>query len=97
MQVVHKALKSLDQRKPAGPDLLDPCFVNLAADFIAEPLTYLFILSLECIEIPKIWKYAFVLQLLKGGDPTILKNYMPFSKLSPLVKIIETVLSEQIK
>ena len=35
VQVVQKALKSLDQRKPAGPELLDPCYLNLAADFIA--------------------------------------------------------------
>ena len=97
VQVVHKALKSLDQRKPAGPYLLDPCFSNLAADFIAEPLTYLFNLTLECNEIPKIWKSAFVLPLLKGGDPTILNNYRPISKLSPLVKILETLVSEQLK
>jgi hypothetical protein len=58
VQVVHKALKSLDQRKPAGPDHLDPCFLNLAADFIADPLTYLFNLTLECNEIPNIWKSA---------------------------------------
>jgi hypothetical protein len=29
-------MKSLDQRKPASPDLLDPCFLKLAADFIAD-------------------------------------------------------------
>ena len=97
VQVVHKALKSLDQRKPAGPDLLDPCFLNLAADFIAEPLTSLFNLTLECNEIPKIWKSAFVLPLLKGGDPTLLNNYRPISKLLPLVKILETLVSEQLK
>uniref|UniRef100_A0AAZ3RMD0 HEAT repeat-containing protein 6 n=1 Tax=Oncorhynchus tshawytscha TaxID=74940 RepID=A0AAZ3RMD0_ONCTS len=96
VQVVHKALKSLDQRKPAGPDLLDPCLLNLAADFIAEPLTYLFNLTLECNEIPKIWKSAFVLPLLKGGDPTLLNNYRPISKLSPLLKILETLVSEQL-
>jgi hypothetical protein len=52
--VVHKALKSLDQRKSAGPDLLDTCFLKLAADFIAEPLAYLFNLTLECDEIPNL-------------------------------------------
>ena len=88
---VHKALKSLDQRKPAGPDLLDPCFLNLAADFIAEPLAYLFNLTLECNEIPKIWKSAFVLPLLKGGDRTLLNNYRPISNLSPLLEILETL------
>ena len=89
-------LKSLDQRKPACPDLLDPCFLNPAADFIAEPLTYLFNLNLECNEIPKIWKSAFVLPLLKGVEPTFLNHYRPISKLFPLVKILETLVSEQL-
>ncbi len=34
---------------------------------IAEPLSYIFNLSLLSNEIPKIWKSAFVLPLLKGG------------------------------
>ncbi|CDQ82994.1 unnamed protein product, partial [Oncorhynchus mykiss] len=97
VQVVHKVLKSIDQTKPAGPDLLYPCFLNLAADFIAEPLTYLFNPTLECNEIPKIWKSAFVQPLLKGGDPTLLNNYRPISKLSAQVKILETLVSEQLK
>jgi hypothetical protein len=95
--VKGQALKSLDQRKPAGPDLLDPCCLNLAADFIVEPFRYLFNLTLEFNEIPKIWKSAFVLPLLKGGDPTHLNNYRPISKLSPLVKILETIVSEQLR
>lgn len=43
---VHKALKELNTRKPAGPDHLDPFFLKLAADFIAEPRTHIFNLSL---------------------------------------------------
>ena len=72
VQEVHKALTSLDQRNPAGPDRLNPCFLKLAVDFIAEPLIYLFNITLACNEIPRIWKSAFVLQLLKLGDPTLL-------------------------
>ena len=78
---VCKALKCLDPKKSAGPDQLEPYFLKLAADFIASPLTYLFNLSLETNEIPLIWKSAFVLPLLKGGDPTVLNNYRPISKL----------------
>lgn len=77
---VHKALKSLEPRKSAGPDNLEPYFLKLAADFIALPMAYLFNLSLETNEIPLIWKSAFVLPLLKGGDPTLLNNYRPISK-----------------
>ncbi len=63
---VNKALKSLDGRKQAGPDKLDPHFLKLAADFIAPPLTYLFNLSLSTNEIPSIWKTAYVQPLFKG-------------------------------
>ena len=61
MKELHNGLTALDPRKPAGPDLLDPSFLKIGADFIAEPLTYLFNLILECNEIPMIWKSAFVL------------------------------------
>jgi hypothetical protein len=73
VQVVHKALKSLDQRKPAGPDVLDPCFLNLAADFIAEPLTYLFNLTLECNEIPENLEISICPNTFKRGRSKYLK------------------------
>jgi hypothetical protein len=84
--LTNKGLKCLYQRKPAGPDHLDPYFLKLGADFIAELRTYLFNRTLECNEIPRTWKSAFVLPLLKGGDPTLLNNYRPISKLSPLAE-----------
>lgn len=94
---VHKALTLLDIRKSAGPDNLEPYFLQLASDFIAPPLTYLFNLSLDTNEIPLIWKSAFVFPLLKGGDPTDLNNYRPISKLSVLGKVMETLVNEQLK
>lgn len=39
---VNKALTSLDSRKQAGPDKLDPHFLKLAADFIVPPLFLIF-------------------------------------------------------
>lgn len=69
VQKVHKALKMLDPRKTPGPDLIDPYFLKLAADFIAEPLAFLFNLAVENKEIPRIWKTSFILPLLKGSEP----------------------------
>ena len=94
---VHKALKHLNPRKPSGPDHLEPRFLKLAADLIAEPLTHLFNLSLASNKIPMIWKAAYVLPLLKGGDPNILNNYRPLSNLSVLSKVMESLVSEQVK
>ena len=45
VQEVHETLKTLDPRKPSGPDLIDPYFLKLAADFVAEPVAYHFNLT----------------------------------------------------
>lgn len=86
---VHKALMSLDIKKPAGPDYLEPYFLKIAADFIAKPLMYIFNLSLDQNVMPSIWKSAHVFPLLKGGDPALLNNYRPISNLSVLSKVLE--------
>jgi len=52
---------------------------------------------LDSGEIPRVWKSAFVLPLLKGGDPMVLNNYRLISKLTLLVKILESFVSDQLK
>ncbi len=61
------------------------------------PLTNIFNLCLNTNVIPSLWKSAFVVPLLKGGDPSILNNYRPISKLSVLVKVLESLVSDQLK
>lgn len=43
---VYKALEDIDLKKSAGPDNLDPYLPMLAADIMAEQITYIFNLSL---------------------------------------------------
>lgn len=62
---MEEVLKAMDLRKSSGPDLIDHYFLKLAADFIAEPLAYILYLTVKHMEIPRIWKSAFVLPLLK--------------------------------
>ncbi len=87
----------MDSKKSAGPDSLDPFFLKLAADLIAKPLTCLFNLSLNTNKLPKVWKSAFVLPLLKGGDPSSVNNYRPISKLCILAKVFEKLVCDQLK
>lgn len=94
---VHNALKKLDTSKAAGPDQIVPFLLKLAADFIAEPLSQIFNLSLISKNIPKISKSAFVTPLLKGGEPTNVNNYRPISKLCILAKLFERIISDQLK
>uniref|UniRef100_A0A8C1QAV6 Reverse transcriptase domain-containing protein n=1 Tax=Cyprinus carpio TaxID=7962 RepID=A0A8C1QAV6_CYPCA len=94
---VRKALKDLDPKKSSGPDKLEPYFLKIAADLIATPVTYLINLSLATNQVPAIWKSANVLSLHKGGDPANINNYRPISKLSVLTKLMESVISMQLK
>ncbi len=48
-------------------------------------------------KIPKDWEAAFVIPLFEGGDPTVLNNYRMISKLSVLSKVLETLVSDQVK
>ncbi len=87
----------LDPRKPAGPDNFAVYYLKLAAVFTAEPLTYIYNITLNSKEIPQIWEMAHVLSLLKGGELSSLSNYRPISNLSPLAKILESLVSDQLK
>ena len=71
--------------------------LKLAADFIAEPLTNIYNSTLTIKRIPETWKMAHVLPLLKGGEPSSLNNYRPISNLSPLAKILESLVNDQLK
>lgn len=51
---VSRELKQLDPKKSAGPDQLELYFLKLAADFIAQPLSNLYNLSLLNSEVPSI-------------------------------------------
>lgn len=90
-------LKELNPRKPTGSDKLEPLFLKLAAEIIAGPLCHIFNLTLSSNEIPLDWKSAPVIPLLKPGDPSNLNNYRPISKLSVLAKVLESLISEQVK
>lgn len=94
---VQRALQGLDCKKSAGPDQIEPYFLRTAANLIADPIASIFNLSLYSGSIPTSWKSAFVLPLLKSGDPSLLDNYRPISRLSVLAKLFESLINEQLK
>ncbi len=94
---ILRALQQLDLSKSAGPDNLEPSFLRSAANFIAVPLCHIFNLTISEKEIPGIWKSVHVLPLLKGGAPSDVNNYRPISKLCVLSKVLEKLISNQLK
>ena len=93
---VKKVLKSLSNSSSTGIDELDNFSVKLAAESISEPLHYIVTLSLVQKKLSSGWKYSKVLPLHKKLDPLERKNYRPVAILSPLSKVLEKIVYEQI-
>ena len=93
---VKKILKGLSNSRSTGLDELDNFSVKLAADHVAKPLHHIVTLSILQNRFPKSWKFSKVLPLHKKQDPLERKNYRPVSILSPLSKVLEKIVYEQI-
>ena len=94
-EVLEELLK-LDPQKTSGSDGLDPFFFKDAAPIIAEPISYLFNLSLLSGEVPIAWKAATASPLFKGGDQADPICYWPISILPCLSKLLEKLVNNQV-
>ena len=93
---VNKLLKSLKNSKSTSIDELDNYCVKLAADIIDKPLHHILTLSILQNKFPSCWKYSKVIPLHKKDCKLECKNYRPVAILSPLSKILERVVYEQL-
>ena len=93
---VASILKNLSNNRSTALDDLDNYSVRVAAPVIAQPLHHIITLSVMQCKFPTAWKYAKVLPLHKKEDPLQKKNYRPVSILSPLSKVLEKLVYEQL-
>ena len=93
---IKKTLKSLSNSRSTGIDELDNFSVKLAADLIAEPVHHLVTLSIMQKRFPRSWKYSKVIPLHKKEDVLERKNYRPVAILSPISKVLEKLVYEEI-
>ena len=87
-EYVLKELLSIDCSKAVGVDGIHPKLQNLAAAYIAEPLTHLFNASLQTYLIPKDFKTARITPIHKGGSFDV-DNFRPISVLPAVSKMLE--------
>ena len=93
---VRSLLKSLSSSRSLACDELDSYSIKLAADVIATPLHHIMTLSMLQQRFPTQWKYAKVVPLHKKESTLERKNYRPVAILSPLSKILEKIVYEQL-
>ena len=93
---VKKILKNLSSSRSTGIDELDNFSLKLAGDYIAQPIHHIVCLSIIQSKFPCSWKVSKVIPLHKKDDKLERKNYRPVSILSPVSKVLEKVVYEQI-
>ena len=65
---VYHELVNLDVSKACGPDHMTPKLLKLSAEFISEPLSKLFNLSMSSGSLPRDWTIANVIPIHKKGE-----------------------------
>ena len=84
---VRKELSALRVKKSSGLKDIHSRSLKIASNTLASPLTYIFNLSLETGQIPKVWKSATITPLHKSGALTGVNNFRPISVLIVVMKI----------
>ena len=92
---VIKVIKNLKSSKSLGVDELDSYSLKISAEIVGPAIHHLITLSIMQNKFPEPWKYAKVLPLHKKGEVLVRKNYRPVSILSPLSKVLERIVFEQ--
>ena len=93
---VNRFLKGLKNSKSCSFDGLDNFSVRLAADIIDKPLHHVISLSIMQKTFPTLWKSSKIIPLHKKNSRLEAKNYRPVSILSPLSKVAEKIVYEQL-
>ena len=96
VQKVRKLLGSLKNKTSSSVDQLDNYAVKIAADYIAEPLHHVITLSIMQKKFPTCWKFTKIVPLHKKKSTLKREHYRPVAILSPLSKILEKIMYEQI-
>ena len=93
---IRKLLSNINSNKAFGPDGIHGKILKNCAVSLAYPLSKLFRLSYNNGCIPKEWKVAHVVPLLKKGSKENIENYRPISLTSLIMKTFERILKDEI-
>ena len=82
---------SLDPIKAMGPDGISPKVLKYCADILANPLRYLFSITLTKGYLPTEWHTHCIIPVFKSGDHAVVSNYRPISLLYIISKVFEKI------
>lgn len=85
-------IRELKNRKSPGIDDLKSETLKLVAEYISEPITYIFNQAIEYGHFPACLKISVVTPIFKGGSRENTVNYRPVSLITNLSKILEKLI-----
>ena len=93
---VFKAIKQLIAGKGSGLDTISPRLLKDSAEVTVNPITRIINASLSQGVVPRDWKFAKVMPLIKKGVATDIDNYRPISVLPAASKLLEKAVHHQL-
>lgn len=93
---IKESITELKTGKAPGNDEITAEILKEIKEIIAEPLTYIFNLSISNGIWPKSLKVGIIKPLYKGGDKTQVINYRPISLISSIAKVYEKIIKRRI-
>jgi len=93
---VLNMISDLKLSSTTGPDDIPTIFIYNCRFILAPVLTSIFNLSLSKGIFPSLWKTSFISPILKKGNPSLISNYRPVSKLSSIPKLFSRLISSKL-
>ena len=94
---IERYLRSIDASKATGSDGVPGFLLKHCATVLAPSLTRIFNTSIATGIVPRPFKKATITPVHKSGDKSHAGNYRPISLLPIVSKILEKVISSQLK
>ena len=94
---VQKELKFLSRQKFAGIDNLPPGILKYYSSIISKSLCHIINLLIRNEKFPSSWKAAKVAPTFNCGSRSVPENYIPFSVLPIVSKLLEKAAQQALK
>ena len=95
---LKKILNGIDPNLAAGISGIESDNIKHSVDEMIKLLTLLFNLCISTNVIPDEWKVSFVTPVLKPKSPkSSLDSYRPISVITPIAKVFEMIIEQQIR